>query len=147
MPACRNSVFLVNDDESGLHHDYEVWLERLAPPAPISQYRHNDTGEELVCNVPNRGALEGIEDDAVVEVVCRVGRKGARPLRVGPIPLAFRGLVQAVKAYETLTVQAAVKKSKRLARQALVNHPLCGDLDVIEPLVDEMLKAHRLRLR
>jgi len=36
----------INDDESGLHHDYEVWLEELAPHAPISQYRHNDTGED-----------------------------------------------------------------------------------------------------
>lgn len=34
------SVF-INDDESGLHHDYEQWLERLAPHAPVSQYRHN----------------------------------------------------------------------------------------------------------
>ena len=39
------SVF-INDDEAGLHHDYEVWLERLAPHAPTSQYRHNDTGED-----------------------------------------------------------------------------------------------------
>src|ERR1051325_4446723 len=39
------SVF-INDDESGLHHDYEHWLERLAPHEPISQYRHNDTGED-----------------------------------------------------------------------------------------------------
>jgi len=34
------SVF-INDDESGLHHDYEVWLEKLAPEKPHSQYRHN----------------------------------------------------------------------------------------------------------
>jgi secondary thiamine-phosphate synthase enzyme len=39
------SVF-INDDESGLHHDYEKWLERLAPHEPVSQYRHNDTGED-----------------------------------------------------------------------------------------------------
>ena len=39
------SVF-INDDESGLHHDYEVWLEHLAPHEPIGQYRHNDTGED-----------------------------------------------------------------------------------------------------
>ena len=39
------SVF-INDDESGLHHDYEAWLEKLAPHAPPSQYRHNDTGED-----------------------------------------------------------------------------------------------------
>ena len=39
------SVF-INDDESGLHHDYEQWLEQLAPHEPISRYRHNRTGED-----------------------------------------------------------------------------------------------------
>jgi secondary thiamine-phosphate synthase enzyme len=39
------SVF-INDDESGLHQDYEAWLEGLAPHEPVSRYRHNDTGED-----------------------------------------------------------------------------------------------------
>ena len=39
------SVF-INDDEEGLHRDYEEWLEGLAPHEPVSQYRHNDTGED-----------------------------------------------------------------------------------------------------
>ena len=39
------SVF-INDDESGLHQDYDKWLEKLAPHEPINQYRHNDTGED-----------------------------------------------------------------------------------------------------
>ena len=39
------SVF-INDDERGLHSDYEDWLEKIAPHAPIGQYRHNDTGED-----------------------------------------------------------------------------------------------------
>jgi len=39
------SVF-INDDERGLHGDYERWLEQLAPHAPISQYQHNRTGED-----------------------------------------------------------------------------------------------------
>jgi secondary thiamine-phosphate synthase enzyme len=39
------SVF-INDDERGLHHDYEVWLEELAPHAPTSHYHHNRTGED-----------------------------------------------------------------------------------------------------
>ena len=39
------SVF-INDNEHGLHADYKDWLERLAPHAPISQYRHNNTGED-----------------------------------------------------------------------------------------------------
>jgi len=40
-----SSVF-INDDESGLHHDYDKWLEKLAPHEPVNQYRHNDTGED-----------------------------------------------------------------------------------------------------
>jgi len=39
------SVF-INDNESGLHYDYEKWLEELAPHEPIEDYRHNDTGED-----------------------------------------------------------------------------------------------------
>ena len=39
------SVF-INDDESGLHHDYDRWLEQLAPHAPTSRYEHNRTGED-----------------------------------------------------------------------------------------------------
>ena len=59
------SVF-INDDESGLHHDYEVWLERLAPEKPYSQYKHNGfednadahlkrtiMGREVVCAITN----------------------------------------------------------------------------------------------
>ncbi len=40
-----SSIF-INDDERGLHHDFEVWLEGLAPHEPVSRYRHNDTGED-----------------------------------------------------------------------------------------------------
>lgn len=39
------SVF-INDDETGLHQDYEQWLESLAPHAPVDRYRHNETGED-----------------------------------------------------------------------------------------------------
>jgi secondary thiamine-phosphate synthase enzyme len=39
------SVF-INDDEGGLHQDYDKWLEKLAPHDPVNQYRHNDTGED-----------------------------------------------------------------------------------------------------
>ena len=60
-----SSVF-INDDESGLHHDFEVWLEKLAPEKPYSQYRHNGfednadahlkrtvIGREVVCAITN----------------------------------------------------------------------------------------------
>ena len=40
-----SSIF-INDDESGLHHDFEIWLQKLAPHLPTKQYLHNDTGED-----------------------------------------------------------------------------------------------------
>ncbi len=61
-----SSVF-INDDESGLHHDFEVWLEKLAPHEPVSHYRHNDTGEDnadahLKREVLGRGVVVAITD-------------------------------------------------------------------------------------
>ncbi len=41
-----SSSIFINDDEKGLHRDFNEWLEKLAPHEPINQYRHNDTGEE-----------------------------------------------------------------------------------------------------
>jgi len=51
------SVF-INDDELGLHHDYEIWLEKLAPHAPTSSYRHNRTGEDNVVVAITKGKLD-----------------------------------------------------------------------------------------
>jgi secondary thiamine-phosphate synthase enzyme len=60
------SVF-INDDESGLHQDYEKWLEKLAPHEPVNQYRHNDTGEDnadahMKRQVMGREALVAVTD-------------------------------------------------------------------------------------
>ncbi len=104
----------------------------------------NDSGAELACSVRSAGAVDSIDRDSVVELVCNIDRNGAKPVDIGQIPLAFRGLIQAVKAYETLTVEAAVEKSMDKVYQALLNHPLAGDFDIIVPLVDEMMKAHGL---
>ena len=103
---------------------------------------HN-TGERQIVQVLNQGAVDGLPDDASVEVACLVDRTGAHPLRMGALPLPIRGLVQAVKAYESLTVQAAVEGSKRVALQALMAHPLVPSWEVARPLLDELLAANR----
>ncbi len=59
------SVF-INDDESGLHHDYEVWLEKLAPHAPVEQYRHNgyedNADAHMKRQIMGREVVVGITD-------------------------------------------------------------------------------------
>jgi 6-phospho-beta-glucosidase len=104
---------------------------------------HHNTGERLFLQVLNRGAVDGIPADASVEIACVVDRTGPHPLRFGEIPLPVRGLIQAVKAYESLTVQAAVEGSRRVAMQALMAHPLVPSWEVAEPLLDELLAANR----
>ena len=106
----------------------------------------HDTGAEIAASVLNRGAVAGIPDEAAVEVVCRVDKHGLMPLPVGEIPLAFRGLVQAVKAYETLTVEAALTRSKKTALQAMAAHPLVGDMATARALLDDLIAAHGLDL-
>jgi len=106
----------------------------------------NDRNEEHIVNVPNRGALKGLPDEAVVEVPALVNRSGAHPLVIGEMPPAVRGLVQAVKAYEELTVEAAVTGSREAALLALVAHPLVPTAGVAEQLLARILEANRAYL-
>jgi len=78
-----------------------------------------------------------------VEIACIVDRTGPHPIRFGAIPLPIRGLVQSVKAYESLTVQAAVEGSRQVALQALMAHPLVPSWEVARPLLDELLAANQ----
>lgn len=103
-----------------------------------------DVPSDLVMSLRNDGSVTGLPDDASVEIVGRVDASGVTPLPVGDIPLAFRGLVQAIKVHETLTIEAAITHRRDLALQALLAHPLIGDLDVAEPMLDELLQAHHL---
>ena len=104
---------------------------------------HYNTGERQIVQVLNQGAVDGLPDDGSVEVPCLVDRTGPHPLRMGALPLPIRGLVQAVKAYESLTVQAAVEGSKRVAMQAAMAHPLVPSWEVAKPLLEELLAANR----
>jgi len=106
----------------------------------------NHKNEVHIVNVTNRGALKGLPDEAVVEVPALVNRSGAHPLVIGEMPLAVRGLVQAVKAYEELTVEAAVTGSRQTALLALVAHPLVPTADVAMQLMARILEANRAYL-
>ena len=93
-------------------------------------------------NVTNAGAISGLEDGDVVEVSCRVDAAGIAPLPVGAMPEAQKYLVETVKHYERLTVRAVRERSRALAVEALVAHPLVLSYSRAEPLVDDYLAAH-----
>jgi 6-phospho-beta-glucosidase len=104
---------------------------------------YNDKKEVHVVNTTNRGAaLPGLPEDAVVEIACEIGTDGPIPLAVQPMPEAVRGLVQAVKAYESLAVKAGVEGDRRAALQALLAHPLVHSFEATQAVLDALLSAH-----
>ena len=104
---------------------------------------HENRGERQIVQALNRGAVEGLPPDASVEIACLVDRLGPHPIHFGEIPLPIRGLIQSVKAYESLTVAAAFEGSRRLATQALMAHPLVPSWEVAKPLLERLLEANR----
>jgi 6-phospho-beta-glucosidase len=99
--------------------------------------------EVHIVNCQNGGAIIDLPEDAVVEVPCMVGATGARPLSVGRLPAVIRGLVQSVKAYEELTVEAVVTGDRGSALRALMSHPLVPSFGVAKALVNAILDANR----
>ncbi|HZG05943.1 MAG TPA: 6-phospho-beta-glucosidase [Streptomyces sp.] len=90
----------------------------------------------LILNVPGRGAVPGLDDDAVVEVPCLVDATGARPLATGPVAPDQLGLMLSVKAVERSAIEAAHSGSRRAALRALALHPLVDSVRVAERLLD-----------
>jgi 6-phospho-beta-glucosidase len=85
---------------------------------------HRNEGTVLPLSVSNRGNIPDLEDDDVVEVPCRIDGNGPRPLHVGRVPEAVRGLLARVKEYERLTARAAVSRDRDAAAHALSRNPL-----------------------
>jgi 6-phospho-beta-glucosidase len=88
----------------------------------------------------NGETLAGLADDDVVEVPARVDKAGATPLPQKPLAPELLGLVQHVAAYERLTVRAAISRDAADARKALLAHPLIGQWELVEGLLERMLE-------
>jgi 6-phospho-beta-glucosidase len=101
----------------------------------------NDTGQVIVADVRNDGAIAELPRDACVEVPARVDRRAATALPVPELPVTVRGLIQAVKAYEQLTIQAAVTGDRTLAVQALVANPLVRSYSKARPFFEQVLEG------
>lgn len=103
----------------------------------------NDSREVHVVNTLNRGAIAGLPNDAVVETNCLIGRDGPVPLTYGALPAPVSGLIHAVKAYERLTIEAAVDGDAAKAVLALMNNPLVRDVNTARAVFGEILSANK----
>ena len=103
----------------------------------------NDKNEYHVVDVKNNGALPFMANDDVIEAKCLVNRNGAFPAALKNFDNPYIiGMMQAVKAYEKLTVKAAINGSRADALAALMVHPLIGDYKKAKAVLDDMLLAN-----
>jgi 6-phospho-beta-glucosidase len=96
---------------------------------------------EQVVNLRNDGTLRFLPDDAVIEVTAQVGRSGVQAQPITPLDPLFAGLVAHVTAYEGLALDAALRGGRERVFDALLAHPLVGQVDLAEGLTDRLL-AH-----
>jgi 6-phospho-beta-glucosidase len=99
-------------------------------------------GAVLLLNVPNRGAVPGMAEDDVVEVTCFVRNGVVRPFAMGSVPDHSLALMKGVKAYERLTIRAAVEGSWTQAVKALALHPLVPSFEAAKQILDDYTREH-----
>jgi 6-phospho-beta-glucosidase len=95
----------------------------------------------VVVNVPNQTSIVGLDKDDIVEVPCQISSDGVKPMPVGALSPAVRGLVLSVKEYERLAVRAATEDSADLARAALLSLPIVGQWEAADQVVDALIKS------
>ena len=106
---------------------------------------YNDLGEYHITNVRHNGAVPGLPADWVLEMPTRVDRSGIHPLPAAPLAAPVLGLLSQVKAYEILTVEAAVRGDRQALYEALLAHPLgpaAGQIPAVMADLLEMNKAY-----
>lgn len=104
---------------------------------------YNNSGQNLVVNCRNNGAIQGFPDSSVIETNCIVDAQGAHPITYGSLPPIMNGLTQQIKAFEQLTIEAAVHGDRHQALLALLGNPLVGDIASAEALLDEVLTLNK----
>lgn len=114
--------------------------------AELLNAHYNDLKQTQVLNVRHNGVVAGWDKEWVLEMPCEVSAKGIEPLTASPLPPVCEGLITQVKAYEILTVEAAVKGDRQAAYQALLVHPLGPPADRIHTVLEEMLDINRAYL-
>ena len=120
------------DDNGGYESEAMAVLEAIAL----------NTRAVLILNTANRSSLPFLDERAVVEVPCVVGRAGPLPVSIGGVPAHARSLIELMKDVERTTIDAALIGSERLAIRALALHPLVPSVTTARAIFD----GYRARL-
>ncbi|HEX4686138.1 MAG TPA: 6-phospho-beta-glucosidase, partial [Nocardioides sp.] len=120
-----------------------AYYSEAAVQLTASLLGHPAEASSQVVNLRNDGTLPFLPDDAVIEVPASVDGSGVRALSVAPLPPVYAGLVAAVTAYEHLALDAAVRGGYDRVFEALLAHPLVGQVDLAHGLADRLVAHNR----
>lgn len=104
---------------------------------------YNNKQDIQPVNTKNGGAIAGLPYESAVEVNCVITKEGPRPIAVGDLPVAVNGLVQQIKSFERMAVEAAVSGDYYKALTAMTINPLVPSDTIAKRLLDEMLEANK----
>lgn len=104
---------------------------------------YNNKGDIQPVDIRNNGAIEGIDDDSAVEISCIITKDGPKPIAMGKLPIGINGLVQTIKSFERLVIEAAIEGNYHKALLALTINPLVPSEKMAKILLDELLVAHK----
>lgn len=104
---------------------------------------HNDKRIIMHVNTRNNGAIAGLPDNCAVEVSSMITRSGPVPLNVEPFPHDTLRLIQLMKSFEELTIEAAVTGDRHTAWRALVINPLVNSGTVLEEALTEIFEHNK----
>ena len=131
----------LNEPPAGLMLRGGAYYSTVATQLLNSHY--NDLAETHIINTRNNGAVKEWPADWVLEMPAKINRKGVQLIPTEPLPPVCFGLIAQVKAYELLTVEAAVHGDREAAYQALLAHPLGPKADKIQAVLEDMLETNR----
>lgn len=104
---------------------------------------YNDKGDIQPVNTRNNGAIAGIPMESAVEISCVITKEGPKPIVIGELPIAVNGLVQQIKSFERMTIEAAITGDYNTALVAMTINPLVPSDKMAKILLDELLEAHK----
>jgi 6-phospho-beta-glucosidase len=107
---------------------------------------YNDRRDIQPVNTINNGAIASIPDESAVEISSIITKDGPKPIAIGDLPVAVRGLVQQIKSFERVSAEAAVTGNYHTALLAMTINPLLPSDKVAKQILDEMLEAHKEHL-
>jgi 6-phospho-beta-glucosidase len=104
---------------------------------------YTDKRDIQAVNTINKGAISSLPFDSAVELSCIITKDGPKPIAVGDLPIQVRGLVQQVKSFERVAIEAAINGDYATALLAMTINPFVPSDRVAKVILDEMLEAHK----